>query len=120
VAAPRRIGYLPELFRYPEWLTGREALRFHVRLHGVDSCVRERFLDEPASALDPRGRHEVRNLLLRLREEGKTIFLNTHLLEDVEAVCTSVARLMEGRVRAYGTVDEILRPHTVWEYVVGG
>ena len=49
------------------------------------------FLDEPMSGLDPIGRKEVRDLILRLRDQGKTVFMNTHILHDVELVCDRVA-----------------------------
>ena len=59
-------------------------------------------LDEPGSGLDPIGRRELRNLLVDLRSEGKTVFLSSHLLSEVEAICDSVAMLSEGRLVALG------------------
>jgi ABC-2 type transport system ATP-binding protein len=56
-------------------------------------------LDEPMSALDPVGRHDVREIMLRLRAEGKTVFFSTHILPDVEAICDHVAILVSGVVR---------------------
>ncbi|BBH22194.1 multidrug ABC transporter ATP-binding protein [Paenibacillus baekrokdamisoli] len=164
----RRIGYLPELFRFQDWLTGTEVLAYHACLSGMTlSQTRsprmvERFkevlnqvgleqrghdrvrqyskgmqqrlgiacallmdpeliiLDEPSSALDPIGRYEVRELLEGLRSEGKTVFLNTHLLEDVEALCDEVAFLHQGRLRAVGPMSELLRSGMNWEIHVGG
>lgn len=159
----RRIGYLPELFRYPGWLTAEEVLRFHAKLAklpggradgriaevlgevGLTGRERDRirhfskgmqqrlglacamladpdvlFLDEPSSALDPGGRHEVRQLLLHLKQRGKTIFLNTHLLEDVELICDEVALLTDGVVRQTGPVEAIVHPEPVWRIQVGG
>jgi ABC-2 type transport system ATP-binding protein len=66
-------------------------------------------LDEPMSGLDPIGRREVRDLILRLREEGKTVFLSSHILQDMEALCDRVAIIAGGRLRRVGPLDEILR-----------
>jgi ABC-2 type transport system ATP-binding protein len=143
-----RVGYLPELFRYPDWLAAREVLAFHARLlrlehasHAIDAALdevslRERardrvgtyskgmqqrlglavallgapeivFLDEPTSALDPVGRSDVRALIERLRARGTTVFLNSHLLGEVERVCDRVCIVDRGRVVAEGTVDAL-------------
>jgi ABC-2 type transport system ATP-binding protein len=64
-------------------------------------------LDEPTDGLDPVGRREVRELLSRLRDKGKTIFLNSHLLSEVECVCDRVAILVAGKVVRQGTLDEL-------------
>ena len=149
--ARRGIGYLPELFRYQDWLTAREVLGFHARLIGIAPNPRgaaiddaletvgltERansrvatfskgmqqrlgiavailgepqlvFLDEPTSALDPVGRRDVRGIVERLRARGATVFLNSHLLTEVERTCDRVAFVDGGRVVAQGTIDEIL------------
>ncbi len=66
------------------------------------------FLDEPMSGLDPIGRKEIRDLILRLRGEGKTVFMNTHILSDVEMVCDRVAIIVHGRIRYEGRVEEFL------------
>lgn len=65
------------------------------------------FLDEPTSALDPLGRRQVREVLLALKEAGKTIFLNSHLLSEVEQVCDRVAIINRGTVVADGRLDEL-------------
>ncbi|MFA0750865.1 MAG: hypothetical protein SLRJCFUN_001268 [Candidatus Fervidibacter sp.] len=65
-------------------------------------------LDEPTSALDPLGRWEVRNLILRLKEQGVTVFLNSHLLSEVEMTCDAVAILNKGRLVFQGRLDELL------------
>ena len=66
------------------------------------------FLDEPTSALDPLGRAEVRELLCAVRERGTTVFLNSHLLGEVEQVCDEVAIIDHGRLIATGTLAELL------------
>jgi ABC-2 type transport system ATP-binding protein len=60
------------------------------------------FLDEPMSGLDPIGRKEVRDLILRLRADGKTVFMNTHILSDVEMLCDRVAIIVRGRIQFEG------------------
>jgi len=65
-------------------------------------------LDEPMSGLDPIGRREVRDLLLRLKSEGRTIFFSSHIIPDVEVVCDRVGILVGGRLVAQGPLDEIL------------
>ena len=66
------------------------------------------FLDEPMSGLDPVGRKEVRDIILRLRDEGKTVFMSTHILSDVEMVCDRVAIIVSGKIRYEGAIDEFL------------
>jgi len=73
-------------------------------------------LDEPTDGLDPVGRRDVRELLLELRKQGRTIFLNSHLLSELEMVCDRVAILVDGLVARQGTLRE-LTEHTV-EYRV--
>ena len=147
----RRIGYLPELFRFQDWLTAREVLEFHCTLAGVARArrrsaiddvlelvgLRERgndrvasyskgmqqrlglgvalvaepdiaFLDEPTSALDPLGRRDVRDVLRAVRSRGATVFLNSHLLSEVEQVCDRVAIVDRGRVVGGGDLADLL------------
>ena len=154
--ALRRVGYLPELFRYQLWLTAREVLALHCELAGIDRAAWQReiedalaivglsdrgsgrvgtfskgmqqrlglgvallgapelvVLDEPTSALDPVGRHDVREIIRALGERGTTVFLNSHLLGEVEQVCDRVAIVDRGRVVAEGTLDELLGGDTV-------
>ena len=66
------------------------------------------FLDEPTSALDPVGRKQVRDIILNLKKQGKTIFLNTHLLSEVELVSDRVAILDKGKIQKIGTMKELL------------
>ncbi|MFN0107811.1 MAG: ATP-binding cassette domain-containing protein [Blastocatellia bacterium] len=79
------------------------------------------FLDEPMSGLDPLGRREVRDLIVRLRNQGKTIFFSSHILTDVEAMCDRVAILNKGRLIESGKLSEILRTRSnEIEVVVSG
>jgi ABC-2 type transport system ATP-binding protein len=64
-------------------------------------------LDEPTDGVDPGGRRDIRNVLLRLREQGTTLFINSHLLSELESVCDRVAILVQGRVARQGSVDEL-------------
>ena len=143
VEVRRKIGFLPEHFRFYDWLTPAELLRFHGRLCGMSADrLRERipllldlvgltphrdkrihdfskgmmqriglaqalvhepdivFLDEPTSGLDPMGRRLVRDVIRAQRERGATVFLNSHLLSEVEVTCDSVAFLKDGEVVA--------------------
>ncbi len=147
----RRVGYLPELFRYQPWLTGREVLALHCDLAGVarstwpeevgralgtvglgargndrvatySKGMQQRLglavallgspelvlLDEPTSALDPIGRHDVRVIIRKLREGGVTVFLNSHLLTEVERVCDRVAIIDRGAVVASGAISDLV------------
>jgi ABC-2 type transport system ATP-binding protein len=65
-------------------------------------------LDEPTSALDPIGRVQVREIILRARESGKTVFLSSHLLSEVEQICDRLAIVIKGRVARVGTIAELL------------
>jgi ABC-2 type transport system ATP-binding protein len=139
--ARARVGFLPEHFRFQDWLHGRELLRFHGRLFGlsgarldarieellarvdlIDAAARPLreyskgmlqriglaqallnrpalvFLDEPTSGLDPLGRLLVRDIIRELKAQGTTVFLNSHLLGEVEATCDRVAFVKQGRL----------------------
>ena len=63
------------------------------------------FLDEPMSGLDPVGRKEIRDLVVRLNADGKTLFMNTHILSDVEMICDRVAIIVQGRIAYQGQLD---------------
>jgi ABC-2 type transport system ATP-binding protein len=78
-------------------------------------------LDEPTDGVDPVGRSEMRQTLQRLKTEGKTIFINSHLLQEIELVCDRVAILVKGEVRREGLVAEITRrQQTEIELTVAG
>lgn len=150
VANRKRIGFLPENFRYHDWLTGQDLLGFHAALFGMSKQqaahripvildligltgqaqkqvgsyskgMQQRiglgcallpdpdllFLDEPTSALDPIGRKEVRDLLVLLRGQGKTIFLNSHLLSELETICDQIAIIKKGQLLFQGDWREL-------------
>ncbi|MDY7006689.1 MAG: ABC transporter ATP-binding protein [Cyanobacteriota bacterium] len=66
------------------------------------------FLDEPMSGLDPMGRYQIREIIISLKKQGKTIFFNSHVLSDVEKICDRIAILAEGELICIGTLDEVL------------
>ncbi len=66
-------------------------------------------LDEPTDGVDPVGRRDIRNILTRIKEDGKTVFINSHLLSELEMVCDRVAILVQGTVRSQGTIDELTK-----------
>ena len=66
------------------------------------------FLDEPMSGLDPIGRREIRELIAELREKGTTVFMSTHILSDIEALCDNVAILRKGKLAATGKLNDLL------------
>jgi ABC-2 type transport system ATP-binding protein len=163
VAARRRLGYLPENFKYQEWMTGSDLLSFHCSLGKMDqkeSASRRQevleivklsgqekyrvgtyskgmqqrigmacalltnpdvlFLDEPTSAMDPIGRREVREIITDLKDRGKTVMLNSHLLSEVEMVCTSVAFIRDGSILRYAAMEEFQKPTTAVSIRVKG
>ena len=78
------------------------------------------FLDEPMSGLDPLGRRDLRNLILSLRDEGRTIFFSSHILSDAEAVCSRVVIMSKGRLMASGRIADLGLKIRGWELVVAG
>ena len=140
-ASLARVGFLPEHFRFQEWLTAHEFLELHGELFGMSAAdlkhrrdeLLERvglsefrhkqlrtfskgmlqriglaqalmnrpalvFLDEPTSGLDPVGRRLVRDIIHELREQGTSVFLNSHLLSEIEVTCDRVAFIKHGEV----------------------
>jgi ABC-2 type transport system ATP-binding protein len=75
------------------------------------------FLDEPTSGVDPVGRRDIRDLVLELRDQGTTVFLNSHLLSEVEKVCSRIAILREGTVVRTGTIEELTAVERVYDLV---
>lgn len=163
VGARRDLGFLPELFRYQDWLSPLEVLALHARLAGLDTpTTRKRtgdvlelvgladrgrdrvgtfskgmqqrlglavallheprlvILDEPTSALDPLGRRDVREIIVNLKNQGVAVFLNSHLLSEVELVCDRVAIIHHGRVVRQGTVADLLFDGHVLELRLAG
>jgi ABC-2 type transport system ATP-binding protein len=76
------------------------------------------FLDEPMSGLDPVGRYQVREIILMLKNQGKTVFFNSHILSDVELICDRIGILNKGELVAIGTLNELLG--TEQSYQVSG
>lgn len=136
-----KVGYLPEHFRFHDWLTGTEFLDLNGQLYGMSRTERRKvipdllelvglgkrgdtklrayskgmtqriglaqalinnpelvFLDEPTSGLDPIGRRLVRDIIDGLRAEGTAVFLNSHLLSEVEKTCDRVAFINHGKI----------------------
>ncbi|HEY3449226.1 MAG TPA: ABC transporter ATP-binding protein [Myxococcales bacterium] len=69
-------------------------------------------LDEPMSGLDPIGRKDVRDIIFKLREQGKTVFFSTHILPDVEAICDRVGLVLRGEMREQGKLETLLTART--------
>ncbi|HEX29800.1 TPA: hypothetical protein ENG04_06930, partial [Candidatus Poribacteria bacterium] len=65
-------------------------------------------LDEPMSGLDPIGRKWMRELILRLKSEGRTVIYSSHILSDVKAICDRIAILLKGRLLGVGRIEELL------------
>ncbi|MGA1475852.1 MAG: ABC transporter ATP-binding protein [Prochlorothrix sp.] len=78
------------------------------------------FLDEPMSGLDPQGRYQMREIILTLKGQGKTIFFNSHILADVEQICDRVAILAQGNLLCAGSLDELLGTSRAYEVKVEG
>jgi len=85
-------------------------------LHEPDLVI----LDEPTSALDPIGRRQVRDIVLHLKARGATVFLNSHLLSEIEMTCDYVAILNRGRLVREGTLERLLAPASMVELQVEG
>jgi len=77
-------------------------------------------LDEPTDGVDPVGRREIRDLLLSLRDQGKTVFLNSHLLSELEMVCDRVAIMVQGLIATQGTLEELTVESQRYEIVIDG
>ena len=162
-AARARVGFLPEHFRFHDWLTGAEFLGLHGRLYGMSAAARRErvpellhrvgldehadkrlrgyskgmlqriglamallnrpavvFLDEPTSGLDPVGRILVRDVIRELRVQGTTVFLNSHLLSEVEVTCDRVVFIKRGAVVKVVALNELERGAVPVEIRVGG
>ncbi len=78
------------------------------------------FLDEPMSGLDPIGRYQVREIIQSLKQQGKTIFFNSHILSDVEQICDRIALLAQGELLCVGSLEQILGRADVYQVIVQG
>jgi len=84
-------------------------------LHDPDVLI----LDEPANGLDPAGTVDMRNLMRRLKEQGKTVFISSHVLHEIEQICDRIAILNQGRVLVQGSVDDLLSGSDAVEIKIG-
>jgi len=75
-------------------------------------------LDEPTDGVDPVGRREIRDLLLKMRSEGRTVIINSHILSELELICDRVAVLNGGRLAHVGSVEDLVRSRGEWELTV--
>ncbi len=159
----RKIGYLPEKHRFPEYLSGRQAIEYAGEMCGVDRVTRRRrtdelldlvgmrdwanrrmgtyskgmqqrvglaaamvnepdlvVLDEPTDGVDPAGRRDIRDILVEIRRRGASVFLNSHLLSELEMVCDRVAVMVQGNVAAQGTIEELTADSRRYELVIEG
>ena len=167
----QRIGFLPEHFRFHDWLTAFEFLQLHAALyHMPEAIIRQRIpellelvglsqhaaqklrsfskgmlqrvglaqallnepdliiLDEPTSGLDPVGRRLVRDIIRSLKQRGATVFLNSHLLSEVEITCDRVAFIKHGQVLQISSLQTLVegelsvqvRAHPLTPQVVAG
>lgn len=78
------------------------------------------FLDEPMSGLDPLGRYQIREIILSLKAQGKTIFFNSHVLSDVEMICDRVAILARGELLCVGSLNELLGTADLYQVKIKG
>lgn len=149
-ATLKRIGYLPEHHKFPEYLTGEQVLDFYGAMSGMprkerrargaslletvgmkdwatksvksySKGMRQRLgiaqalvhnpdlvvLDEPTDGVDPVGRRDIRQMVQQIKDQGKTVLLNSHLLSELEMVSDRVAIMVKGRVSRLGTLEEL-------------
>jgi ABC-2 type transport system ATP-binding protein len=158
VPVRRRVGYLPEDHRFPDYHTASSLLdfyggllemtradrqrripemlemvglkgRMHYKIRTYSKGMKQRlgiaqalfhdpdviFLDEPTDGVDPIGRREIRAIMQRLKDDGKTIFLNSHLLSEVELICDSVGILQQGRMVREGDIESLTQQRGVFQ-----
>jgi ABC-2 type transport system ATP-binding protein len=162
VNVKRKIGYLPENHKFPNYLTGEQVIEYFGRLSGLKKYDLDKttykylkivgmdewgttkikkyskgmmqrlglaqamisnpdliFLDEPTDGVDPIGRKEIRDVLLELKKQGKTIFLNSHLLSEIELICDRVAILNKGALIKEGSVEDITTTENKYIFTTG-
>ena len=121
---PRRRAELVEIFELDLSKRGRaysKGNRQKVALvAALASDADLLLLDEPTSGLDPIGTREMKDLILKLRDEGKTILMSSHLLPDVQDVCDRIAILHQGELKELGRVDELLMVQDVTQFRAKG
>ncbi len=76
------------------------------------------FLDEPLGGLDPLGRKEIRDIIVRLKDEGKTVFLSSHILQDIEMICDRVAIIVNGEIINQGTLHDLISEKILFTEVI--
>lgn len=146
----RKVGYLPEHHRFPDYMTGEQVLDYFGALADVPRDVRRKripellelvtmrewattkvtqyskgmrqrvgiaqslisdpelvLLDEPTDGVDPEGRRDIRNVLSELKQRGKSVMVNSHILSELEMVCDRVAIMVQGEVAKQGTIGEL-------------
>ena len=156
----RRVGYLPEGHKIPNYLTARQALTIFGQMSGmtrkaiaaripglldqvrmgqwVDVRIKKYskgmtqrlglacamihepnvlLLDEPTDGVDPVGRREIRDILRAEADRGTAVLLNSHLLSEIERTCDRVAVLRDGKVAAFGSVDDLTRKTATYKMV---
>jgi len=162
VNVKRRVGYLPENHKFPNYLTGEQVIDYFGKLSGLKKSDLDKstykylkmvgmdewgttkikkyskgmlqrlglaqamisnpdliFLDEPTDGVDPIGRKEIRDVLLDLKNQGKTIFLNSHLLSEIELICDKVAILNKGELITVGSVADITSTGNKYIFTTG-
>ncbi len=108
-----RTGQLLEIVGMSEWAkkkVGGYSKGMRQRLGIAQALMNDPklvVLDEPTDGVDPVGRRDIRDIVARLRDEQRTVFINSHLLSELEMVCDRVAILVQGTVRSQGTIDEL-------------
>lgn len=125
-ARRKRAGELLELVGMSAWADKRvksysKGMRQRLGIaNALTNSPELVLLDEPTDGVDPVGRKDIREILVRLREQGTTVFLNSHLLSELEMVCDRVAILVQGVVSAQGTMAELTRDNRRYEIEVIG
>ncbi len=76
------------------------------------------FLDEPLGGLDPLGRKEIRDIITRLKDEGKTVFLSSHILQDIEMICNRVAIIVNGKIINQGALHDLISEKILFTEVI--
>lgn len=122
----RRAGELLELVGMSAWARKRVksySKGMRQRIGVAQALINDPdlvLLDEPTDGVDPVGRRDIRNILLELKGRGKTVFLNSHLLSELEMVCDRVAILVQGNVSAQGTIQELTQGQERYEIELAG